>query len=92
LAAVTRELTMAQTTTDDATIDKRAEAGSGRSARVKGTNDAKDAGPLRPDFGKSEESSEAITWEELFEKFQERELASLYEDNAANGLSKLVRR
>jgi hypothetical protein len=92
LAAVTRELAMAQTTTDHATIRKWAEARDGRPARVKGTGDAKDAGLLRLDFGKPEESLEAISWEEFFEKFEESELALLYEDEPENRFSKLVHR
>ena len=60
---------MAQTTTDHETIRKWAEARDGRPARVKGTGDAKDAGLLRLDFGKPEESLEAVTWEEFFDKF-----------------------
>ena len=74
------------------TIRKWAEAREGRPARVKGTGDAKDAGLLRLDFGKPEESLEAITWDEFFEKFEESELALLYEDEPDNRFSKLVRR
>ena len=83
---------MAQTTTDHDTIRKWAEARDGRPARVKGTGDAKDAGLLRLDFGKPEESIEAISWEEFFEKFEDSELALLYEDEPDNRFSKLVRR
>ena len=83
---------MAQTTTDHATIRKWAEARDGRPARVKGTGDAKDAGLLRLDFGRPEESLEAISWEEFFEKFEESELALLYEDEPENRFSKLVHR
>ena len=74
------------------TIRKWAEARNGRPARVKGTGDAKDAGLLRLDFGKPEENLEAITWDEFFEKFEESELAFLYEDEPENRFSKLVRR
>ena len=83
---------MAQTTTDHETIRKWAETHDGRPARVKGTGDAKDAGLLRLDFGKPEESLEAITWEEFFDKFEESELALLYEDEPDSRFSKLVRR
>ena len=83
---------MAQTTTDHETIRKWAEAREGRPARVKGTGDAKDAGLLRLDFGEPEENLEAITWEEFFDKFEESELAFLYEDEPHNRFSKLVRR
>jgi len=83
---------MAQTTTDHDKIRKWADARGGRPARVKNTGDAKDAGLLRLDFGKPEESLEAITWDEFFEKFEESELAFLYEDEPENRFSKLVRR
>ena len=74
------------------TIRKWAETHDGRPARVKGTGDAKDAGLLRLDFGKPEESLEAITWEEFFDKFEESELALLYGDEPDSRFSKLVRR
>ena len=83
---------MAQTTTDHETIRKWAETRDGRPARVKGTGDTEDAGLLRLDFGKPEESLEAITWEEFFDKFEESELALLYEDEPDSRFSKLVRR
>ena len=83
---------MAQTTTDHETIRKWAEARDGRPARVKGTGDAKDAGLLRLDVGKPEESLEAITWEEFFDKFEESELALPYEDEPDDRLNKLVGR
>jgi len=83
---------MAETTTDHATIREWAEARGGRPARVRGTGDAEDAGILRLDFGAPEESLAAITWEEFFEKFEQSELALLYEDEPDNRFSKLVRR
>jgi hypothetical protein len=83
---------MAETTTDHETIREWAEARDGHPARVKGTGDAQDAGLLRLDFGKPEENLEKITWEEFFEKFEEAELALLYEDEPDNRFSKLVRR
>jgi hypothetical protein len=57
-----------------------------------GTGDAKEAGLLRLDFGKPEESLEAISWEEFFEKFDESELVFLYEDEPDSRFNKLVRR
>ena len=83
---------MAQTTTDHATIRKWAEARDGRPARVKGTGGAEDAGLLRLDFGAPEPGLEALTWEEFFDKFEESELALLYEDEPDSRFSKLVRR
>jgi hypothetical protein len=83
---------MAQTTTDHEIIRKWAEARDGRPARVKGTGDSKDAGLLRLDFGEPEESLEAISLQEFFEKFDESELAFLYEDEPDNRFNKLVSR
>jgi hypothetical protein len=83
---------MAQTTTDHETIRKWAEARNGRPTRVRGTGDAKDAGLLRLDFGQPEESLEPVTWEEFFDKFEESELALLYEDEPDNRFNKLVGR
>ena len=83
---------MARTTTDHKTIRDWAEARGGHPARVKGTGAADDAGLLRLDFGAPEESLEPITWEEFFDKFDQSDLALLYEDEPENWFSKLVRR
>ena len=83
---------MARTTTDHKTIRDWAEARGGHPARVKGTGAADDAGLLRLDFGAPEESLEPITWEEFFDKFDQSDLALLYEDEPENRFSKLVRR
>ena len=84
---------MAQTTTTDhETIRKWAEARDGRPARVKGTGGANDPGLLRLDFGEPEETLEAVTWDEFFDKFEESELALLYEDEPDNRFNKLVSR
>ncbi|MFO1141788.1 MAG: hypothetical protein U1E59_05255 [Amaricoccus sp.] len=83
---------MAKTTTDHSTIRKWAEARDGHPARVKGTGDAEDAGLLRLDFGKPEESLDSITWEEFFDKFEDSGLALLYEDEPDNRFNKLVSR
>ena len=85
-------MAMAQTTTDHETIRKWAEARGGNPASVKGTGGSKDAGLLRLDFGELEDSLEAITWDEFFDKFEESELAFLYEDEPDNRFNKLVRR
>ena len=86
---------MAQTTTDHDRLRKWAEARDGRPARVKGTGDAKGTRACRLDFGKPEESLEEITWEYLFEKFDESEpLLSTKTSpiKPRNSSSKLVRR
>jgi hypothetical protein len=83
---------MAETTTDHKAIRKWAEARGGKPARVKGTGDSRDPGLLRLDFGEPEEGLEPITWEEFFDKFEDSNLALLYEDEPDNRFSKLVRR
>ena len=83
---------MAETTTDHKAIRKWAEARGGKPARVKGTGDFRDPGLLRLDFGEPEEGLEPITWEEFFDKFEDSNLALLYEDEPDNRFSKLVRR
>jgi hypothetical protein len=90
--ALIRRLAMAQTTIDHDTIRKWAEARDGRPARVKGTGDSKDPGLLRLDFGEPEEGLEEITWDEFFDKFDESQLALIYEDEPNSRFSKLVRR
>jgi hypothetical protein len=83
---------MADTTTDHATIRKWAEARDGHPAGVKGTGDKEDPGLLRIDFGEPEDNLEAITWEDFFAKFEESQLAFLYEDEPENRFNKLIRR
>ena len=75
----------AQTTTDHAAIRRWAEARGGRPATVRGTGQEDEAGVLRFDFGKPEDSLEEITWDEFFEKFEESGLALLYQDKTKDG-------
>jgi hypothetical protein len=86
------EVVMAKTTTDHETIRKWAKARGGKPARVKGTGDVNDPGLLRLDFGEPEEGLEAISWEEFFDKFEESNLALLYQDEPDNRFNKLVGR
>jgi hypothetical protein len=65
---------------------------------VKGTGKRDDAGLLRIDyegFG-DEESLERISWEEFFEKFEEKKLAFLYQEKTSSReisrFSKFVKR
>jgi hypothetical protein len=75
-----------QTTTDHNTIRKWAEERGGRPATVKGTSDKGDhAGVLRFDFNEPEESLEEISWDDFFEKFDERDLALLFQDETSGG-------
>lgn len=75
-------------TTDHAKIREWAEARNGKPARVQGTGDADDAGLLRIDFpekNEADEGLEEITWEEFFEKFDEKRLALVYREKTASG-------
>ncbi|HET8699752.1 MAG TPA: hypothetical protein VFO94_19870 [Gammaproteobacteria bacterium] len=83
-------------TTDHDTIRKWAEARGGRPASVSGTGKAGDAGLLRIDFAEPNDSLEEISWDEFFDKFEEKKLAFLYQDKTADGerstFNKLVSR
>jgi hypothetical protein len=87
-----------KTTTDHDTIRRWAEARQGSPASVRGTQDGDEAGVLRIDFpgGAGEESLEHISWEERFQKFDDKRLAFLYQEEQASGegstFFKLVRR
>ena len=87
-----------QTTTDHDQIREWAEARGGKPACVKGTGGGGDAGLLRIDFPgySGAESLQHISWEEFFEKFDENDLALLYQEETADGkksnFNKLVRR
>jgi hypothetical protein len=86
-------------TTDHEQIRRWAEARNGRPARVQGTGEANDAGLLRIDFPEDQDEDEGleeITWEEFFEKFDEKKLAFVYQERTASGersrFNKLVSR
>ena len=84
----------AKATTDHDTIKRWAEERGGRPARVKGTGGKGNSGLLRLDFGERDPSLEEISWDEFFEKFDESDLAFLYQEETASGgesrFSKLV--
>lgn len=87
-------------TTDHAKIRQWVEARNGKPARVQGTGEeGEDAGLLRIDFpeeGEDEEELEEITWDEFFQKFDEKRLAFVYQDRTVAGepsrFNKLVNR
>jgi hypothetical protein len=74
-------------TIDHDEIRRWAEEREGRPATVKATGSARDPGLLRIDFpgGAGEESLEPISWEDFFEKFEEKELAFIYQDTLQSG-------
>lgn len=94
-------MSTSHTTTDHDTIRRWAEERGGKPSSVKATgNDGnvRDVGIIRLDFpGYSGEGDlEEITWEEFFEKFDESELALVYQEKTADGetsnFNKLVSR
>src|SRR5690349_10362464 len=78
---------LSRTTRDHDEIRRWAEERGGKPAHVKSTGSAEDTGILRIDFpGYSGGGSlEPISWEEFFEKFDERGLALVYQEETAGG-------
>lgn len=75
-------------TTDHNTIRRWIEERGGRPATVRGTErGSEEAGILRVDFpGRGEEQKlEPLEWEEFFDKFEEADLAFLYQDKTKDG-------
>jgi hypothetical protein len=87
-----------RTTTDHEEIRRFVEERGGRPARVRETGGADDPGILRIDYpGVGEDDAlEEIPWDEWFEKFDENELAFVYQEQKQSGaesrFSKLVSR
>jgi len=73
-----------RTTTDHDEIRRWAEARGGRPASVRGTEADEDAGVLRILF-RDDASLEEISWDDFFDKFEEEELAFLYQDKTSDG-------
>jgi hypothetical protein len=89
---------LAKTTTDHEEIRRWAESRGGRPSCVRGTGGGGDVGMLRLDFPgyEGEESLEEISWDDWFDKFDERGLALIYQERTAGGaesrFNKLVSR
>ena len=87
-------------TTDHEEIRRWAEERGGNPACVQGTGGKGDIGMLRIEFpGKPNAKDgklQPISWDDFFEKFDERELALLYQETTARGqksnFNKLVSR
>jgi len=75
-----------KTTTDHERIRKWAEQRKGHPATVIGTGHGH-AGLLRIDFPgyRGEKTLREISWDEFFQKFDEKNLAFLYQDKTATG-------
>jgi len=78
---------IAHITTDDETIRRWVESRGGWPATVARTARGGDAGVLRIDFPgyAGEGSLKPISWDEWFEKFDENNLAFLYQERTADG-------
>ena len=74
-------------TTNHDEIRKWAEARGGKPATVKRTEGDDEVGVLRIDFPgySGNDSLEEITWDEFFAKFDEKNLAFLYQDKTSSG-------
>jgi hypothetical protein len=85
-----------ETTTDHKKIQTWAKERGGRPATVKATEEDGHAGILRIDFGPKEAALDEIEWDEFFRKFDESELAFLYQEKTKDGkisrFHKFVRR
>jgi hypothetical protein len=77
----------AQKTTDHETIRRWAEERGGHPAAVSATHKGEDVGILRIDFDDNEpdEGLEEISWEAFFDKFDEENLAFLYQEETQGG-------
>jgi hypothetical protein len=75
------------TTTDHDEIRRWVEEHDGKPAAVRGTGSNGDPGILRIDFpgGSGSESLEVMDWNEWFQKFDENNLAFLYQEQKADG-------
>jgi hypothetical protein len=76
-----------KTTTDHKTIQQWAEARDGKPTSVKGTEKDGEAGLLRIDFPgySGGDRLEEISWDEFFKKFDEKNLAFLYQEHTSSG-------
>ncbi|MBW3600085.1 MAG: hypothetical protein KY475_22785 [Planctomycetes bacterium] len=80
-------------TTDHKTIRKWAEERGGHPAAVKETTSKDDPGILRIDFPgySGEETLEEISWDDFFQKFDESNLAFLYQENTDGQTSRFCK-
>ena len=92
-------MTDAMKTTDHETIRQWVEERNGKPTSVAGTSRGdEDVGLVAIDFDEDsdEEALEEISWDEFFEKFEQKQLAFLYQEQKANGepstFNKLVSR
>jgi hypothetical protein len=75
----------AQTTTDHEKIRQWAERRGGHPATVKATEKGDEPGILRLDFDPPDDGLDHIEWNEFFEKFDDADLAFLFQEKTAGG-------
>jgi hypothetical protein len=75
----------AQATTDHDTIRQWAESRGGHPATVTRSERGHEAGVLRLDFDPPDAALEKISWEDFFEKFEDADLAFLYQEKTDGG-------
>jgi len=88
-------MSSAKTTTNHKEIRRWVEERGGHPSTVKRTmGKGHTPGLLRIDYPgfSGEESLEEITWDEFFDKFDQEELAFLYQDEPDNRFSKIIAR
>jgi hypothetical protein len=80
-------MAQSKTTTDREEIQKWAEERGAKPACVKSTGGGDDPGIIRLDFPgySGGDSLEEISWDEWFEKFEENNLALLYQEETKDG-------
>jgi hypothetical protein len=82
-------MAQAKVTTKHDEIRKWAEARGGRPATVRSTHSKDNPGIIRIEFpgapNAKDDALEEISWEEFFEKFDDAELALLYQEKTASG-------
>lgn len=80
-------MSASKTTTDHDEIRKWAEARGGKPVTVRGTGKGDEPGVLRIDFpgGAGSDRLEEISWDEWFQKFDENDLAFLYQEHKSSG-------
>jgi hypothetical protein len=83
------EMAQAKITTDHDEIRKWAEARGGHPAAVRSTYSKEDPGIIRLEFPNApnarDENLIEISWDEFFKKFDEANLALVYEEETASG-------
>lgn len=82
-------MTLSRTTRDHNEIRKWAEARGAEPAEVRGTEQRGEAGILRFEFpnapNRNDSKLEKITWDEFFQKFDDRGLEMVYQEKTAEG-------